>query len=58
MQESRYSHGCGIIDDGSGSKEVVVAGDYNLPTWNNAESVEIYSFSDDTWRTGEDFNCY
>ena len=52
---SRYQHGCGTID-GSGSKEVVVAGDAGSSS--DDESVELYSFAEETWRTGEEFNCY
>ena len=50
----RLDHGCGTID-GSGSKEVVVAGGVVEVTAGD-ESVEIYSFPEDTWRMGEDFN--
>ena len=50
---SRYWHGCGTID-GSGRQEVVVAGDAG----SYDESVELYSFAEETWRTGEEFNCY
>ena len=53
MQTSRYGHGCGTID-GSGSREVVVAGHL----FGDAKSVEIYSFYMDSWRTGEELNCY
>ena len=57
MQGYRYWHGCGTIDaqDGSGSKEVVVAGGYDA---NDYVSVEIYSTSANNWRMGEEFNCY
>jgi len=48
MQATRESHGCGTID-GSGSKEVVVAGDYYI---SDDDSVELYSFAEETWRTG------
>ena len=54
MQATRESHGCGTID-GSGSKEVVVAGDYYI---SDDDSVELYSFAEETWRTGEEFDCY
>ena len=56
MQSSRYSHGCGTIDaqDGTGNKEVVVAGDAGL----DDDSVEIYSTSEENWRIGEELNCY
>ena len=49
-QLSRVYHGCGSIDaqDGTGIKEVVAA---------DADSVEIYSISEDNWRMGEYFNC-
>ena len=53
---SHSEHGCGTID-GSGSKEVVAAGDY-YGNGDDDESVEIYSFAEETWRTGEKFNCY
>ena len=49
---SRSEHGCGTID-GSGSKEVVVAGDFSS---SDGDSVELYSFAMDSWRTGEEFN--
>ena len=54
MQRSHRLQGCGTIDshDGSGSKEVVVAGDNG----SDAESVEIFSSSEDTWHIGEEFN--
>ena len=53
MQSSRSEHGCGTINaqDGTGNKEVVVAGAY-------ADSVEIYSTSEENWRIGEELNCY
>ena len=55
MQSSRESHGCGTIDaqDGTGNKEVVVAGGYY-----DDDSVEIYSTSEENWRIGEELNCY
>ena len=60
MQKSRYRHGCGTIhsQDGSGNKEIVVAGDYLTIGSGDAYSVEIYSTSEDKWRIGEEFNCY
>ena len=39
----------------TGSKEVVVAGVYDS---SDGDSVEIFSFDLETWRTGEEFNCY
>ena len=49
LQTGRDDHGCGTINaqDGSGNKEVVVAGS------NCGTSVEIYSIVDDTWRYGK-----
>ena len=55
MQLGRSGHGCGTID-GSGSKEVVAAGANG--GYEDDESLESYSFSEDTWRRGEEFNCY
>ena len=55
MQRSRYLHGCGTID-GIGSKEVVVAGDDEGTS--DGDSVDLFSFSENSWRTGEEFNCY
>lgn len=48
---TRYAHGCGTINaqDGSGNKEVVGAGDV---AGSGAETVEIYSTVDDSWRFG------
>ena len=54
MQRSHYLHNCGTIDDGTGNKEVVAAGDNG----DDASSVEIYSTSEDNWRIGEEFNFY
>ena len=50
MSHGRATHGCGTISaqDGSGNKEVVVAGDYNYLDKN----VEIYSIANDSWRAG------
>ena len=48
MLHGRALHGCGTISaqDGSGNKEVVVAGDrYD-------DTVDIYSIADDSWREG------
>ena len=45
---SRSTHGCGTISvqDDSGNKEVVVAGDrYD-------DTVDIYSIANDSWREG------
>ena len=52
---SRWGHGCGTINaqDGSGNKEVVAAGD--LKSSEGSDSVEIYSFADDSWRSGNLF---
>ena len=48
IMHGRATHGCGTISaqDGSGNKEVVVAGDrYD-------DTVDIYSIADDSWRRG------
>ena len=48
MSHGRATHGCGTISaqDGSGNKEVVVAGDrYD-------DTVDIYSIANDSWREG------
>ena len=51
LQTTRYIHGCGttVAQDGSGNMEVVTAGDRES---SGAESVEIYSIVDDSWRYG------
>ena len=57
MTTSRKIHGCGTIyaQDGSGNREVVAAGDHK----GSDDSVEIYSISDDSWRSGNvDFMYY
>ena len=50
-ETTRYAHGCGTINaqDGSGNREVVGAGDV---AGSGAETVEIYSTVDDSWRFG------
>ena len=56
MLVSRYYHGCGVIDaqDGSGNKEVVVAGDFDtIGTVDDSETVEIYSVVNGSWRMGK-----
>ena len=52
MRAKRYEHGCGTIiaQNGSGSKEVVAAG--SAEERPDAETVEIYSVADSSWRYG------
>ena len=58
LTRSRWAHGCGAIfaQDGSGNREVVVAGD--LKDSVTADGVEIYSFADDSWRYGNLLGCF
>ena len=52
LRAKRYEHGCGTIiaQNGSGSKEVVAAG--SAEERPDAETVEIYSVADSSWRYG------
>ena len=54
LHSARYYHGCGTVlaQDGSGNKEVVIAGHYFS---NYYTTVEIYSTTEDRWREGKSF---
>ena len=50
LNTNRWGHGCGVTyaRDGSGNKELVVAGDLK----GQDATVEVYSFADQYWRSG------
>ena len=56
MPTGRYSMGCGVVVDDTGSAEVVVVG--GLGSGQYLDTVEIFNLEETTWRTGMCFKRF
>ena len=48
----RLDGACGVLKDSANNNEIVVAGGLVLPSYEPTDSVEIYSFASNSWRSG------